>query len=130
MRTINRLALEWAERAFGLEHTYSIEARAIRLAEEAIEYAQATDVPKEQLHALIDYVYGKEKGHAHTELGQVALCVSVAAAARMGDPDDLLAATLSYVLSRDPDYFRERNERKNSLGFTGVPANSGSDGRE
>src|SRR5262245_8584190 len=71
---------QWCAAAFGNDHATSTEQRGLRLAEEAIEAAQAAGCDPTTLHKLIDYVYSRQSGNLEQELGSVGLCVLAMAA--------------------------------------------------
>lgn len=118
MRSITRLALDWALRSFGHEHVYNLPIRALRCAEEAIELAQAYEVPKETILRLVEVVYSKPPGHRDQELGGVALTAAVLAAARHQDIDTYLECELRRVLEKPVEHFKQRNQDKVDLGLT------------
>ena len=49
---------DWVKATFG-DNVQSPKERALRLAEEVVEFAQAVRVDPAQLHKLIDYVYSR-----------------------------------------------------------------------
>ena len=64
MRKMNLLdeqsrLVEWGTRCFGAEHMADPKVRALRLLEEAIEFAQSVGAPDDQCRDLIDYVYSR-----------------------------------------------------------------------
>lgn len=48
-KVLTNIIVDWGIRAFGCEHMRDPRVRALRLAEETIELAQALDVPRSQL---------------------------------------------------------------------------------
>lgn len=119
MRTLVQIALDWSIRSFGVEHVRNKKVRALRLVEEAIEFAQAREVPVEQMHLLIDTVYGRPIGVANQELGGVFMTAIIAAAIEDLDPEECFLTELRRVLAKSPEHFRQRNEDKLALGLTG-----------
>ncbi|WP_439398510.1 hypothetical protein ACRQ5Q_14565 [Bradyrhizobium sp. PMVTL-01] len=118
MRSITRLALDWALRSFGHEHVYNLSIRALRCAEEAIELAQAYDVPKSTVLQLVDVVYSRPPGNVDQELGGVAMTATILAAARHQDLDSYLETELRRVLAKPVEHFKQRNQDKVDLGLT------------
>ena len=112
-----QIALDWAIRCFGEDHVYNPRARALRLAEEAVELAQALDVGRDVMHLLIDAVYNRPPGKMDQELGGVAMTFTVLAASFDNDPDEYLMAELRRVLAKPSEHFAARNEEKNKLGL-------------
>lgn len=108
---------KWGTRCFGRDHVFNPAIRALRLAEEAIEFAQSVNVEPEKLHHLIDYVYNKGAGEPAQELGGVMVCAIVAASS-IGDlADDVLLREVERVESKSPEHFAARNAVKVEAGF-------------
>jgi len=118
MRTINTIALDWACRSFGNDHVYNFPVRALRCAEEAIELAQAYDLPKEKMLELVEVVYGRPPGDPKQELGGVAMTATVLAAAHGHDLEAFLEIELRRVLAKPPEHFAKRNQDKIDMGLT------------
>lgn len=119
MRPLYHILLDWSIRCFGKEHVFDKKVRAIRLAEEAVEYAQAREVPVEQMHLLIDTVYSRPVGEPAQELGGVFVTAVVSAIAEGRDPDTCFLEELRRVLAKSPEHFHQRNKDKLHLGLTG-----------
>jgi hypothetical protein len=119
MKPVNQIALDWACRSFGADHVYNLPIRALRLAEEAVELAQAHRVPKEKLLDLVEIVYARPQGDPYQELGGVAMTATILAAAQQGhDLEDFLLAELLRVLAKPTQQFAKRNQDKIDLGLT------------
>lgn len=118
MKATTKIAVEWAERSFGREHVYNFAIRALRLAEEAVELAQAYDIPKEKMLDLVEIVYGRPKGNPEQELGGVMMTATVLAGAHGFDPDAFFEEELRRVLRKSSDHFAKRNQDKLNLGLT------------
>lgn len=67
---------EWLLKCFGPVIAADKLARRDRFLEEALELLQATDYPVERVHALIDYVWGRPKGHLPQEVGGTMVCLA------------------------------------------------------
>lgn len=70
---------DWCIECFGGEIAYDTAERNHRFAEEAMELVQALGCTREDVLALVDYVYGRPAGVPHQEVGGVmttlaALC--------------------------------------------------------
>jgi hypothetical protein len=61
----------WLLACFGAEIASDRLERADRFIEECFELLQSGDYPKERIYALVDYVYGREKGEPSQEVGGV-----------------------------------------------------------
>lgn len=88
---LQRKVGEWVTMVFGEKVGRDKKERALRLAEETIEFAQAVEVDPQKLKDLIDYVYSRPTGQPDMEIGGVmvtllasanALGVDVAQASR------------------------------------------------
>lgn len=118
MKALTQIALDWATRSFGREHVYNFPVRALRLAEEAVELAQAYKVPKEKMLDLIEIVYSRPAGDPEQELGGVMMTATVLAGAHGHDPDAFFEIELRRVLSKSAEHFAKRNQDKLDLGLT------------
>lgn len=81
LSTITKRVVNWVVEAFGEDYQKDKKARCLRLIEEAAELAQTQDVPKEQLHNLIEHVYSKDKGEYSQELAGCLTTICSAAGA-------------------------------------------------
>jgi NTP pyrophosphatase (non-canonical NTP hydrolase) len=121
-RTISSLAFQCAVRAFGRDHVGDKKVRAMRLLEEAVELAQALDVPREKLDKVLDVVYSRPKGVPEQELGGVAMTFAVICRT--------FGTELEWELERELDreldrvrwqsllkHFTKRNQEKLDLGL-------------
>lgn len=107
----------WCALAFGKDQAASVEQRGLRLAEEAIEAAQAAGCDPAQLHKLIDYIYARPAGTMARELGGVGITLLALADAAGLSADDAELAELDRVLAKPFEYFTARNQAKNDAGF-------------
>jgi Predicted pyrophosphatase len=111
----------WCVAAFGDDHARSIEQRGIRLAEEAIEAAQASGCKAEMVHRLVDHIYGKPVGELDQELGGVGVTLLALAHAAGIDADDAEAREVARIMSKPLEHFSARNAAKNAAGFNVLP---------
>lgn len=105
----------WVIATFGVAVSTPQE-RIDRLIEEAIELAQALQMPAERIKTLVDHVYSKPAGMVAQEVGGVgttllALCQSIGVSA-----EDEERAEFERVLAIDPAYFRARQNVKADAG--------------
>lgn len=107
-------AFDWMSAAFGPQ---TIVQRGVRLAEEAIEAAQAAEVPRDMLHKLVDHIYDRPAGDLRQELGGVGVTLLGLAAAAGLSADECEAAELARVLAKPLAFFAARNAAKNDAGF-------------
>jgi len=108
--------------AFTEEQAKSLPQRGVRLAEEAIEAAQAAGTPAAMLHRLIDHVYSRPVGELKQEIGGVGVTLLALAAAVGEDADACEAAEVDRVLSKPLEHFHRRNKEKNDAGFAAFAA--------
>lgn len=117
MKQLVKLAYDWAVRSFGTHNVDHMPMRALRLAEEAVELAQAHGLDKEKMHHLVDVVYSRPIGDPYKELGGVLMCAYVMSAAQKLDPTDVFADELNRCLCKTPEFFFARNRDKIELGL-------------
>lgn len=112
-----QIAVAWARRSFGDEHVDDHGTRALRVAEEAVELAQAEGLSKEKLLRLVEVVYSRPPGYPPQELGGVMLTAAVYAGITGTTPYEAFARELYRVLEKDPTHFAKRNQEKIDLGL-------------
>lgn len=120
MKVIYEIAFEWGVRCFGLEHMLNPQVRAIRLLEEAIETAQALNVPIAQALRAVEVVYSRPVGNGYQEIGGTMMTAAILAKSLGYDPDDVVISEIKRVLALPPEHFKKRNKEKISLGLIGV----------
>lgn len=109
-------AYDFVKAAFPGQST-DTRVRALRLLEEAIEYAQASNVDRQQAAELVLHVYSKEPGHPMQELGGVGLTFLAACNSRFVDAQTVTDLELQRAESHAPEYFTKRNQAKVDAGF-------------
>jgi hypothetical protein len=72
----------WMLTCFGAEISADVAERNHRFLEEALELVQSTGCTASEAHQLVDYVFGREIGETHQEIGGVmvtlaALCLAL-----------------------------------------------------
>jgi NTP pyrophosphatase (non-canonical NTP hydrolase) len=117
VKTTAAIAMDWARRSFGEEQMHNFGLRSLRCAEEAVELAQAHEVPREMMHLLIDKVYDKAPGDPVQELGGVALTAVLMAGVYGLDLEKFFEQELRRVLSKSPEHFAKRNADKEAMGL-------------
>lgn len=123
--TLQSMVYDWCVRAFGDNHARSIEQRGIRLAEEAIETAQAAGCQREMLHRLVDYVFDRPVGELQQEIGGVGVTLLALSAAAAVDADYAERKEITRVLSKPLEHFAARNAAKNAAGFDVLASEDG-----
>lgn len=107
----------WCVAAFGDHDARSIAQRGLRLAEEAIETAQACGCDAAMLHRLVDHVYAKPVGELDQELGGLGVTLLALAQAAGLSADRAEHRELERVMAKPLEHFAARNEAKKSAGF-------------
>lgn len=107
----------WATAAFGVVEATDLKQRAVRLAEEAIELAQAVGVDSAMLTKLVGFVYDRPIGEPKQEVAGISICLLAMANALGISADEVERDELDRVLSKPPEYWAERNAKKNAAGF-------------
>ncbi len=106
----------WGFKAFG-EDVHMPDRRILRLCEEVFELAQVVNADKEQLKALIDYVYAKPVGDIKTELGDVGISLMAFASSVNLDATVVEANRAEELFAKDPAVYTERMNVKKAAGF-------------
>lgn len=112
-----KLIFEWGCAAFTTAQMKDPRQRGLRLMEETIEAAQAAGCDKDQLHRLVDYVYGRPVGILAKELGGVGVCTLALAECIGIDADEAEEEEITRIFSKPVDVFSQRNKEKNDAGF-------------
>lgn len=101
----------WMKKCFGLKTLGDHQSRVQRFVEEAIELAQACDMPEEDAHTLVKYVYGRPVGEQTQEVGGVVLTLAGLCLAFGHSMSDCAEDELERVWV-DIDKIRDKQERK------------------
>lgn len=81
MKSFQTNVKPWLHKCFGETISSDVVERNHRFLEEALELVQACDCTQDEAHQLVDYVYGRDVGEKHQEVGGVmvtlaALCLA------------------------------------------------------
>lgn len=76
VETLQARVQPWMMACFGPEISADKLERNDRFIEEALELVQASNYPKERALALVDYVYGRDQGEIHQEVGGVMITLA------------------------------------------------------
>lgn len=109
---------QWALDCFGEDFVRNPKERAMRVVEEAIEFAQACGASADMINRITANVYSKEPGVPKEELAQVMFTSLIAAQTLGEDADALETGELHRVLQYPPDYFTKRMATKIKAGVT------------
>jgi hypothetical protein len=112
---------QWCTQAFGPAQAGSVPQRGLRLAEEAIEAAQAAGCEREMLLRLVNHIYDRPVGELGQELGGVGVCALALAAAAGLSAETCEHAEVTRVFGKPLAHFAARNAAKNALGFVAAP---------
>ncbi len=108
----------WVICAFGLSVFRDRRERALRVAEEALEYLQAEGVPRIQAMDLIIRVYDRPAGDPDQELAGIGVTLLAAAAARAVRLDHLITTELDRV--ERPEVVERCRAKQNEKEAAGV----------
>jgi hypothetical protein len=80
--TFQQRVQPWMMACFGAEISADVVERNHRFLEEALELVQSTGCTADEAHQLVDYVFGRDIGDTHQEIGGVmvtlaALCLAL-----------------------------------------------------
>ena len=108
--------MTWALWAFG-RVVLNRQERAMRLLEEATEYAQAEGVQKIVADAIVTRVYLKDPGDPVEELAQVQMCVCAAASVHNVDLMETTHQQVNKCWERNAAEWERRHDAKVQLGI-------------
>ena len=130
MKNLLAIALDWGIRSFGEVQMHSPGTRSLRVVEEAIELAQACNVPEETVKLCVREVYGRPMGAVNQEVGGVLMTIYlfIAGCGRVygdTDPKWYFVNELRRVLAKPPKHFSDRNAAKIAAGLDVPPYEHG-----
>jgi len=110
--------LAWATDTFG-PIARNRDERAIRLAEEAIELAQAEGVSRDAMHKLVDRIFGAERGHPFKEVHGVCMTLQsyIEVAFEGFTFDEMVSLELRRCKLRSKEEWQRRHEKKAEQGI-------------
>ncbi len=103
--------VHWFIYCFNTNPETDKQERYARMAEEAIELAQAGDLPEDFVLDLVRHIYSRPKGVVGQEVGGLLTTVAVLCAAEGLDMDVLGETELNRVLTK-VDLIREKQKTK------------------
>jgi NTP pyrophosphatase (non-canonical NTP hydrolase) len=116
VRTLQRLIREWVIRCFGVDNM-APSVRALRLLEEATEFAQSCGITESEAHHQVSYTFARPMGTPSEELGGV-LVTALSAAESLGkQAESLLENEVSRILSKSTAHFEQRELAKKKAGL-------------
>jgi hypothetical protein len=125
MSALSRIAREWAERCFGIDHVNNFAIRSLRTLEEAAEMSQAFGVSRELALKAINTVYDRPVGDPEQEMGGVLHTMNILCDAMGVEPDEIAERELRRCLKKSPEHFAKRNQEKLDLGLDAGAQSSG-----
>src|ERR1035437_3281364 len=112
------IALDWGTRSFGGSQMLNPGTRSLRVVEEAVELAQACNVPQETIELCVREVYSRPKGDVNQEVGGVLMTIYLFIASLCHhDPEWYFVTELRRVLAKSPKHFADRNAAKIAAGL-------------
>lgn len=107
----------WVRKVFTEKEATDVPERALRLAEEALELAQACEVDAATLHRLVDYVFSRPVGAPGSEIAGTMVTVYALATALGVDAQTVLEAELLRI--QHPEVIercrRRQHEKREAL---------------
>lgn len=113
---IYKPALSTIAQIFGRPYAYHVRERALRHAEEAIEFAQACGVEWSMIERCGKHAYSKPPGAIKQEIGGALLTLQVACTVIGEDCDDLAIVERYRLMSMDWARLREKHQAKIEAG--------------
>lgn len=90
----------WLLECFGQTIASDTQERSHRFLEEALELVQACGCTQSEAHQLVDYVYGREVGEKHQEVGGVMVTLAALCLAQQLDMHDCGEVELARVWTK------------------------------
>lgn len=107
----------WVQETYGDKSLFDVKNRAMRVAEEGVELAQAEDVTREQMLAIVERAYSRPAGEPRQEFAGVGFTWLVYSYAKhMVDPVQPVIDELRRVETIDSEYFRAKHREKFAAG--------------
>ena len=118
---VQRRIRRWGEDRFGPWCMSDPKERAMRLLEEALEFAQAIGVSEEMTQSLARHVYARPPGEPPQELAGVGVTLLAAAEATGCDAGSLINGEISRIESKSREHFAARQQHKADAGVALPP---------
>jgi hypothetical protein len=118
------VVVQWARRVLGDAAMGNLAERGLRVAEEAIELAQAMQVSAAELHRLVDYVYARPVGRPGQEIAGTMVTLYAAAGSLGVDADAEFDAELQRIQTPEVEQkirLRQTEKRERGLTADAVP---------
>jgi hypothetical protein len=112
---------KWARRVLGAATFANSIERALRVAEEAVEFAQAIGVDVATVRKLVDYVYARPVGLAEQEIGGILVTVYAAAACIGVDAEEAVDVEIARIHTPEIEakvQRRQDEKRENDVAVT------------
>lgn len=110
--------LAWGEATFG-KIALDRQERITRFLEEAIELAQAENLPKEMIERILARVYSRAKGNIGREIGQAQATLEIYAESIGMSANDEADREFARVQSIPKEVWKERHAAKVALRIAG-----------
>lgn len=111
---------KWAVECFGQKHCDDRQERSWRFLEEALELAQAVGCTWGEAHNLVDYVFNRDKGDIHQEVGGVMTTLAVLCSAVHIDMIEAGYDELSRIHGKMEDIRQKQLAKRQSSPLPGV----------
>jgi len=117
IKTLTKIAVDWGNRCFGIDHMRNEQIRALRFAEEALELAQVCGVSEAKAIELIRVVFSRPVGRHLQEVGGTMVTLAVLCDTLGIDMEEAFQIEVRRCLDKDPAHFAKRNQEKIGLGL-------------
>jgi NTP pyrophosphatase (non-canonical NTP hydrolase) len=107
---------DFVHRVWGEKAMMSLPERAARIVEEAVELAQAHDVPQEIINKIIERVYARPPGNPGEEAGDIQFTLFAYTETAHVDIESVLAMRLERAAAIPVEDLRERHKQKRAAG--------------
>lgn len=108
--------VDWVRSTYGAASLYSLENRALRVLEEAVELAQAENISQEQVARVVARAYSRPVGEPSQEVAGTFFTLLVYARVKGVEPIRALATEVLRVEAMDPEHFRAKQQDKIAAG--------------
>lgn len=120
LREVQDVVARWVVSTFDEATAANAQERGLRLLEEVLELCQTQGMGKDQLHALVEYVYARPVGKAPQEVGGVMVTLAAMVSALGYDLTTCTRLELDRIHTDEVvERCRRRQSEKRDAGMTG-----------
>ncbi|NJM13393.1 MAG: hypothetical protein HC889_17345 [Synechococcaceae cyanobacterium SM1_2_3] len=119
MKDLQKQMRAWVTCNFGTALMVDPVERAARVLEEAVELAQASGVPCDRCHRLVDRSFSRPTGEIQIEAAQVGVAILTFCEMLQVDFNVIVGTEIERIHSFPVDYWRDRQNAKAAVGLGG-----------